>query len=63
MIDALSHDVNYSTNYAMVQTAGLYFVNAVSVLPVDQRQQTARFFTELADTVEKIVLWECLLDR
>ena len=56
MIDALSHDVNYSTNYAMVQTAGLYFVNAVSVLPVDQRQQTARFFTELADTVEKIVI-------
>ena len=56
MIDALSHDVNYSTNYATVQTAGLYFVNAVSVLPVDQRQQTAKFFTELADTVEKIVI-------
>jgi hypothetical protein len=56
MIDALSHDVNYSTNYATVQTAGLYFVNAVSVLPADQRQQTARFFTELADTVEKIVV-------
>jgi len=55
MIDALSHDVNYSTNYATVQTAGLYFVNAVSVLPKDQRQQTAKFFTELADTVEKIV--------
>ena len=56
MIDALSHDVNYSTNYASVQTAGLYFVNAVSVLPADQRQQTARLFTEMADTVEALSL-------
>ena len=55
MIDALSHDVNYSTNYASVQTAGLYFVNAVSVLPADQRQQTARFFTQMSDVVEAIV--------
>ena len=56
MIDALSHDVNYSTNYASIRTAELYFENAVSVLPQDQRNQTARFFTELADTVEKIVV-------
>ena len=56
MIDALSHDVNYSTNYASIRTAELYFENAVSVLPQDQRNQTAKFFTELADTVEKVVV-------
>ena len=56
MIDALSHDINYSTNYASVRTAELYFVNAVSVLPVDQRQQTAKFFTQLADVVEQVVI-------
>ena len=56
MIDALSHDVNYSTNYASIRTAELYFVNAVSILPKDQRNQTARFFTQLADTVEKLVI-------
>ena len=56
MIDALSHDVNYSTNYASIRTAELYFVNAVSILPKDQRNQTARFFTQMADVVEKIVI-------
>ena len=55
MIDAISHDVNYTTNYASVQTAGLYFVNAVSVLPVDQRQQTAKFFTEMAEVISVVV--------
>ena len=56
MIDAISHDVQYATNYATVQTAGLYFVNAVSVLPVDQRQQTAKFFTKLGDVLSQIVV-------
>ena len=56
MIDALSHDVNYSTNYASIRTAELYFVNAVSILPKDQRNQTARFFTQMSDIVEKLVI-------
>ena len=55
MIDSLSHDVNYTTNYAMLMTAGLYFEGSTSILPVDQRQQTAKFFTEMAKVVEAIV--------
>ena len=55
MIDSISHDVNYTTNYAMLMTAGLYFEGAHSILPADQRQQTAKFFTEMSRVVEAIV--------
>ena len=55
MIDAASHDVNYSTNYASIRTAELYFVNAVSILPADQRQQAAKFFTQMAEVVADVV--------
>jgi len=55
MIDALSHDVNYTTNYATVRTAELYFENAISVLPKDQREQTANFYVEMADLVGDVV--------
>ena len=56
MIDAISHDVNYSTNYATIRTAELYFVNAISILPADQRQQTAKFYTEMANTIGDVVV-------
>ena len=55
MIDAISHDVNYTTNYASIRTAELYFVNAVSILPVDQRQQTAKFYTEMSEVIADVV--------
>ena len=55
LVDALSHDVNYQTNFAMRTSAGLYFENAVSILPFDQRKQTAKFFTHMADVVEAVV--------
>ena len=56
MIDALSHDLNYSTNYATVRTAELYFENAISVLPKEQREQTANFYVEMADLLGDVVL-------
>ena len=56
MIDAISHDVNYTTNYASVRTAELYFVNAVSILPADQRQQTAKFYTQMSKTIGDVVV-------
>jgi len=56
MIDAISHDVNYTTNYASVRTAELYFVNAVSILPADQRQQTAKFYTQMSNTIGDVVV-------
>ena len=63
MIDAISHDVNYTTNYAMIMTAGLYFEGAHSILPADQRQQTAEFFTEMAGVVKSVVQNETAYQR
>ena len=54
MVDALSHDMNYTTNWASLRTAELYFVNATSILPADQRQQTATFFGEMASLVSLV---------
>jgi len=55
LVDAISHDVNYSTNFASVQSAQFYFRNATSVLPYDQRQQTADLYTVMADVVSAVV--------
>ena len=54
IVDALSHDINYSTNYAMRLVANMYFDNAVSVLPFDQRKQTADFYAEMANLVSDV---------
>jgi uncharacterized protein YjbI with pentapeptide repeats len=56
IVDALSHDVQYSTNYATRLCANMYFDNATSVLPFDQRIQTADFYAEMADLLGNIVL-------
>ncbi len=55
IIDAVSHDVNYSTNYATRIAAQLYFDWGVSVLPFDQRKQSADFFAEMANLIEGVV--------
>jgi uncharacterized protein YjbI with pentapeptide repeats len=55
MIDAISHDVQYETNYATRLAANMYFDNATSVLPFDQRQQTADFYDEMANLVSKVI--------
>jgi uncharacterized protein YjbI with pentapeptide repeats len=56
IVDALSHDVQYSTNYATRLCANMYFDNATSVLPFDQRKQTADFYVTMADLLGNIVL-------
>ena len=55
IIDALSHDVQYWTNYATRLCANMYFDNATSVLPFDQRTQTADFYVEMAEVVANVV--------
>ena len=55
IVDALSHDVQYQTNYATRLCANMYFDNATSVLPFDQRTQTADFYVTMADVVDKVV--------
>ena len=56
IVDALSHDVQYQTNYATRLCANMYFDNATSVLPFDQRTQTADFYVTMGDVVSKIVV-------
>ena len=55
IVDALSYDVQHATNYATRLCANMYFDNATSVLPFDQRTQTADFYVEMADLVHKVV--------
>ena len=55
IVDALSHDINYNTNYATRLNANMYFSYGTSVLPYDQRQQTAEFYAEMANYVSDIV--------
>ena len=55
IVDALSHDVQYQTNYATRLSANMYFDNATSVLPFDQRTQTADFYVTMADLLDKVV--------
>jgi uncharacterized protein YjbI with pentapeptide repeats len=55
MIDALSFDTQHVTNYATRLSANMYFDNATSVLPFDQRSQTADFYDKMADLVSDII--------
>ena len=55
MVDALSHDIQYGGNSAMWNAAQIYFVNAVNLLPKDQREPTRRAFTHMADVVHDVI--------
>ena len=56
MVDAISHDVRHDSNVATRDVARLYFENAVSVLPEDQRIPTAEVFEHIAAVAENLVL-------
>jgi len=56
IVDALSHDIQYQTNYATRLCANMYFDNATSVLPFDQRMQTADFYEEMGNVLNSIVV-------
>lgn len=55
LIDAVSHDVQHDTNFATLQSAGIYFENGVSVLPVDTQTQYADILQLLGDAMEQVV--------
>ena len=55
IIDSISHDVQYDTNFATLQSAGIYFENGVSVLPVDTKLQYADILNLLGNVVEQVV--------
>lgn len=56
IIDAISHDVQYGTNFASKAAASLYFEGAVSVLSVGEKAPTSAAFTHLADIASQIVI-------
>jgi len=56
MVDAVSYDIRHNTNVGIRDVARLYFENAVSVLPPDQKAPTAAAFIHLAAVAEQIVL-------
>ena len=55
LIDSAMHDVQHDTNFAMRQSAGIYFENGVSVLPVDARIATANIYNFLGDAAKQVV--------
>ena len=55
IIDAISHDIQYGGNSATVQTAGMYFENAVNTgLKIEQRMGTRDAFLHMAKVVEHV---------
>ena len=55
LVDSVTFDAMHGGNTASRNNAKLYFENAVSVLPADQRQETAIAFSHLAECVNFIV--------
>ncbi len=56
MVDAVTYDIRHNTNTGIRDVATLYFENAVSVLPDDQKAPTAAAFVRLAEVAEQLVL-------
>ena len=55
LVDSVSFDVTHGSNTASIQNAIIYFENAVSILPVDQRAPTADTFAHIASVANLIV--------
>ena len=55
IVDAISHDVQYETNYATRINAQIYFENGVSVLPLETRRQTAEVYEEMGILMSNII--------
>jgi len=54
IIDAVSHDIQYGGNAATVNAAHNYFQNAVSTLPLNQREPTRKAFLRLGMVMNHI---------
>ena len=55
LVDSVSFDIMHGGNSASINNAKLYFENALSVLPEDQRAPTAQAFAHIAACAELIV--------
>jgi hypothetical protein len=55
IVDAVAHDIQYGGNAATVQTAGMYFENAVNTgLQIEQRMGTRDAFLHMAKIIEHV---------
>jgi len=54
LVDAASYDIQHGSNVSAINVARLYFENAVSVLPVEQRHITAEAFMHIASVAKKL---------
>ena len=55
IVDAIAHDIQYGGNAATVQTAGMYFENAVNTgLQIEQRMGTRDAFLHMAKIIEHV---------
>lgn len=54
IIDAISHDIQYGGNAATLTAAGIYFENAVNILPASQRQPTRDAFRHLGSVINMV---------
>ena len=55
IIDAISHDVQYTGNRATLANAGFYFVNGINTLPSLQRVSTKAAYLRLAEVMSQVV--------
>jgi len=55
LIDSVSFDIQHGSNTASIKNAIIYFENAVSVLPLDQRAPTAATFAHIAAVANLVV--------
>ena len=55
IIDGIAHDMQYGGNSATHKNAGIYFENAINVLPLGQREPTRRAFMHLGETIEGVL--------
>ena len=54
IIDSVSWDIQHGSNSASRNNATLYFENAISVLPEDQKEPTAAAFTHIASVARLV---------
>jgi hypothetical protein len=54
LVDSASFDIQHGSNVASINNARIYFENAVSVLPLEQRQATAEAFMHIANVAKKL---------
>lgn len=54
LVDSVSYDIQHGSNVASINNAKVYFENAITVLPYNQRRPTAEAFQHIANVAKKL---------